>query len=287
MIMGKISNSFILAALSLYICIGLISSVYGHSLVFGPEFFSSQSGKSQIVVKRFLVHDTNQKFFVSVQSGSESEKGVAKGTIKVNGKIVFSPDEIGKPFKMLTKPVKLQKQNDIAVEMTGESDSPIIVTIMNLKAQRVTAKISPLGGRVNLEEYALVTFPAKAFDATQNVSMSINASPSTQDIFEASATGPRLPYEIRINTGNNAPATSIAVGIKYPDSFFTSDYQMHICARMYDNPDAPDVHDRFCVINSGVGHTGVIFTSLPKQIFSNHYGKNGTYEAIITIGLIQ
>jgi len=162
---------------------------------------------------------------------------VSRGTININGKLVFSPDEIGKPFKMLTKPVTLQKQNDISVEMAGESDSPIIVTIMSLKAQRVTAKISPLGGRVNLEEYALVTFPAKAFDITQEVRMSINASPATQDIFEANATGPRLPYEIRINTGNKAPATDIAVAIKYPDSFFSSDYQMHICARIYDNPD--------------------------------------------------
>lgn len=285
--MGKIAHTFILAALSLYFCNGLISCAYGHTLVFGPEIFSSESGKSQQVIKHFSVHDINEKFFVSVQIGSDSEKGVAKATININGKLVFSPDEIGKPFKMLTKPVKLQKQNDISVEMAGESDSPIIVTIMSLKAQRVTAKISPLGGRVNLEEYALVTFPAKAFDATQEVRMSVNASPSTEDIFEANATGPRLPYEIRINTGNNAPATSIAVGIRYPDSFFSSDYQMHICARMYDNPDTPDVHDRFCLIESGVGHTGVIFTSLPKQVFSNHYGKNGTYEAIITVGLIQ
>ena len=287
MIMWKIPNIFILVALSLYFCNGLASCAYGHSLVFGPELFSSESGKSQRVVKRFSVHDVNQKFFVSVQSESGSEKEVAGATIDINGKRIISPDNIGKQHKMLTKPIKLQKQNDISVEVTGESDSPIIVTIMSLKAQRVTAKISPLGGRVNLEEYALVTFPAKAFDVTQEVRMSINASPSTQDIFEASATGPRLPYEIRINTGNKAPATSVAIGIKYPDSFFSSDYQMHVCARMYDNPDAPDVHDRFCVIDSGVGHTGAIITSLPKQAFSNHYGKNGTYEAIITIGLIR
>lgn len=286
LIMRNISCSFILVALSLYFCNGLFSCAYGHALVFGPEIFSGEGGKSQEMVKRFSVHDVDSKFFVSVQSGKYSEKGVTAGTIKINGKLIFSPDEIGKPFKMLTKPVKLQKQNDISVELTGETGSPIIVTIMSLDAQRVTAKISPLGGRVNLEEYALVTFPAKAFDVTQEVRMSINASPSTQDIFEVNAPGPRLPYEIRINTGNKAPATTVAVGIKYPDSFFASNYQMHICARMYDNPDDPGVHDRFCVIDSGVGHTGVIFTSLPKEVFSEHYGKNGTYEAIITVVLV-
>jgi ferredoxin-fold anticodon binding domain-containing protein len=287
MIMRKISCSFILAALSLCFFDSVVSSAYAHSLVFGPEIFSGESGKYRRVVKHFSVHDADQKFFISVQSGKDSEKGAARSTISINGKPVFSRDEIGKPFQMLTKPVILKKQNDISVEMNDESVSPIIVTIMSLEAQMVTKKISPLGGRVNLEEYALVTFPANAFEDTRDVTMSVSASPSVQDIFEVNAPGPRLPYEIRINTGNKAPATPFSIGVKFPDAFFTSNYQMHICARMYDNPDEPDVHDRFCVINSGVSHMGVVFTSLPQQVFSSHYGKNGTYEAIITVVLVQ
>lgn len=288
--MRKISFTFILATLSLYLCNGFFSCAHGHTLVFGPEIFSSESGKSQRLVKHFSVHDVNQKFFISVQSGRGNEKGVVGAAIDLNGERIFSHAEISKQFKMLTKPVKLKKQNDISVEVTGESDSPIVVTIMSLKAQAVTAKISPLGGKVNLEEYASVVFPARAFDSTQVVRMSINASPSTQDIFEANAARPRLPYEIRINTGNHGEpgAGNDCFGrCKVSRLFFSSDYQMHICARMYDNPDTPDVHDRFCMIDSGVGHTGAIITSLPKQVFSNHYGKNGTYEAIITVVLIQ
>lgn len=285
--MRKISYTFILAVLTLYFCNGLFSCAYGHSVVFGPEIYSSESGKSQRVVKRFSVHDVNQKFFISVQSGKGSEKGVIGATIDLNGERIVSHDEIGKQFKMLTKSVKLKKQNDISVEVTGESESPVIVTIMSLKAQAVTANISPLGGRLNIAGYVLITFPAGAFDTTQEVRMSLNASPSTQDIFEATALGPRLPYEIRINTGNQAPATTVAIGVTYPDSFFSSDYRMQICARMYVNPDAPDMNDKFCLIDSGVSHTGAIITSLPKQVFSNHYGKNGTYEAIITVVLMQ
>ncbi len=285
--MKKISLNSILAALSLYFCSGLFSCAYGHSVVFGPELFSGEGGKSQRVVKHFSVHDVSHKFFISVQSGKGSEKGVAGAAIDLNGERIVSHDEISKPFKMLTKPIRLNKQNDIAVEVTGESESPIIVTIMSLKAQTVTARISPLGGRLNIPEYASITFPAKAFDVTQEVRMSLNASPSIQDIFEATAAGPRLPYEIRINTGNQAPATTVAIGVTYPEAFYSSAYRMQICARMYDNPDAPDLHDTFCLIDSGVSHTGTIITSLPKQVFSNHYGKNGTYEAIITVVLTQ
>ena len=113
--MGKISNTFILAALSLYFSSGLISCAYGHTLVFGPEFFSSENVESQRVVKSFSVQDVSQKFFVSVQSGRGGEKGVGRGAIKINGKLVFPPDKLVKQFKILTKPVKLQKQNDISV----------------------------------------------------------------------------------------------------------------------------------------------------------------------------
>jgi len=282
--MGKISNTFILAALSLFFCSGLFSFAYGHSLVFGPELFSSESGKSQRVVKHFSVQDVSQKFFVSVQS--DSEKGIGRGAIKINGKLIASTDELGKQLKMLTKPIKLKKKNVISVEETGEA--PIIVTIMSLEEQTVTAKIPPLGDKVILDGYATIEFPAGAFDGTQDVRMSITASPSIQGIFEFGATGPRLPYEIRINTGGKAPAKDITVSVKYPDSFFSSDYQMHIFALLYDNPDAPDVHHKFAMIDSGLDdEVEMAMTTLPKYAFSSHYGKNGTYEAIITVGLVH
>ncbi len=286
--MWKRFNAFILAALSLYFCNGLISCAYAHSLVFGPEFFSSESGKSQRVVKRFSVQDASQKFFVSVQGGSSSEKGVDRGAIKINGKLIFSPDEFGKQPKMLTKPVTLQKQNKISVEVTGEADASIIVTIMSLEKRTVTATIPPIGEAVDLEGYASVIFPAGTFDATQNVSIFITTSPAAQDIFKVHATGPRLPYEIRINSGDKAPAKDIEVSVNSPDSFFASEYQIHVFARMQDNPDATDVQDRFFMISSGLDDiVKTAKATLPKHAFSKRHGKNGTYEAIITVGLIH
>ena len=283
--MKKISNFFILAAL--FFCNGLVSSAYGHSLVFGPEFFSNEGGKSPRVVKHFSAQDISQKFIISVQSGRDSAKGMVRCEIKINGKTIFSPDELGKQFKMLSKPIKLQKKNDISVEVAGNTDAPFVVTIMSLKEQTVTNKIPPLGDKVILDGYATVEFPAGAFDGTQNVRMSVTTSPSKQNVFEADATGPRLPYEIRINTGDKAPTTDITVSLKYPDSFFSSDYQMHIFAQLHDNQDAPDVHDRFVQIDSGLDDmVEMAMTTLPKYAFSNRYGKNGTYEAIITVGLV-
>ena len=286
--MRKTSNTFILAALLLYFCNVLVSLAYGHSLVFGPEFFSSESGKSQRVVKRFSVHDVNQKFFVSVQNGLSSEQKVAKGTVSLNGELIATPDKLGKQFKILTKPITLQKENDISVEVTGEAGASLIVTIMSLENRAVTATIPPVGDAVDLDGYASVKFPAGTFDATQKVTISVTTSPSIQDVFEAHATGPRLPYEIRINTGSKAPEKDIEVSVNHPESFFASDYQIHVFARMHDNPDAPDVHDRFFMLSSGLDDKVMTtLTTLPKHAFSNRYGKNGTYEAIITVGLIH
>lgn len=286
--MMKKSGTFILAALALYLGNGFISCAYGHSLVFGPEFFSGEGGNSQQAVKTFSVQDASQKFIVSVQSENASEKGVARGTIKINGKLIFSSEEIGKQPRMLAKTVKLQKQNKISVGATGEADAPMIVTIMSLEEQRVTAKIPPIGEAVDIEGYARVVFPAGTFEDGQNVKISINASPAIQDIFQANATGPRLPYEIRINTGNKAPKKDIEVSLKYPDSFYASLYQIHIFARMYENPDAPDVHDRFFMISTGLDDViEMAMATLPIHAFSNRYGKNGTYEAIVTVGLIH
>src|SRR3989338_2607364 len=286
--MIKISNISILIALLLYFCNGLVSFAYGHSLVFGPEFFSSESGNSQRVVRSFSVHDANQKFFVSIQNGISSEKKVASGTVSINGKLIATPDELGRQFKILTKPVTLQKKNDISVEVTGESDASIIVTIISLEKRTVTAAIHPIGEAVDIEGYASVIFPAGTFESAQKVTISVTTSPSIQDIFEAHAAGPRLPYEIRINTGGKAPGKDIEVSVNHPESFFSSDYQIHVFARMHDNPDTPDVHERFFMLDSGLDDKVMTtLTTLPKHAFSNRYGKNGTYEAIITVGLIH
>jgi len=286
--MGKIFNASILTALSLYFCNGLVSCAYGQSLVFGPEIFSSESGKSQRVVKHFSAHDVSQKFIVSVQSSRGSDKAGARSAIDLNGENIVSPDELGQQFKMLKKPVKLQKQNDISAEVAGEADAPIIVTIMSQEEHTITAKIPPIGEVVDIVGYASVIFPSGTFEGTQDVMVSTADSPSTQDIFEANYTALRLPYEIRINSGDKAPEKDIEVSVNIPESFVSSNYRIHIFARMYDNRAATDEHDRFFMIASGVDEIiKTVSATLPKQAFSNRYGKNGTYEAIITVGLVQ
>lgn len=157
---------------------------------------------------------------------------------------------------------------------------------MSLKEQKVSAKIPPIGDALEIEGYSSIIFPAGTFDAPQKVTLSVSASPAIQDIFEAHATGPRLPYEIRINTGNRPPKKDIEVSVKYPDAFFSSEYQIHVFAHVHDNPDAPGMRDRFFMISSGLDDkVSMAMATLPRFAFSKRNGRNGTYEAIITVGL--
>jgi len=286
--MRKTFGIFILIILLLHFYNDLIPSTYAQSLVFGPEFFAHEIGTSQQAAKSFSVQDVNQKFMLSIQSGGGREHEISSCTIDINGAIIVLPDECGKPFNMLTKPVKLQKQNDISVKVTGETDTLIVVAIMNMEDHAVTAKIPPIGKLVSLAGYASILFPADTFDSVQSVTVSATSSASTNDIFEAYATWPYLPYEIRINTGNKAPGKGIEIDLNIPDSFYSSQYQIHIFARMHNNPEEPEKHDRFFMISSSVDEViKTVRTTLPKHAFSTLYSKNGTYEAVITVGLIE
>lgn len=288
LIMKQAIHTFILAALPLFCCVGFSSCAYGQSFVFGPELFFSEGSSPRQVVKSFSVQDTNQEFILSVQSKWSSDPRGGRSSMNINQEYFVSRDELLRKPKMFKKPITLQKQNDISVEVTGKADAPILVAIMSMEEHTATAKIPPVGAAMDLAGYASAVFPAGTFDESQDVTISVTASPSTQNIFEINATGPRLPYEIRINTGNVAPKKDVEVSVNYPDSFCAPDYQIHVFAQMYDNPDVPDVHNRFFLVSSGLDDTvKTARTTLPKHAFSSRYGKNGTYEAIITLGLIH
>ena len=293
--MKKVSNTCISLVLLLFAFFGLSPDSHGHTVVFGPEIYFSDSGKSKHEITKFNIADTSQKFLVSVQAYAGSQSKTGSTVIKLNGKIIFSANELGKQqkaasqsIKLYTKSITLLKQNEISIETANESNEPIIVTIMSMEEKAVAVKAPPIGVAADLDGYATVIVPSGTFESPQDVRVFITASPSVQDIFQTNATGPRLPYEIRINTGDKPPKKDIEVSVKYPESFFATYYQIHVFAHMYDNPDAPGVHDRFFMLSSALDDKiSMAMTTLPKHAFSNRNGKKGTYEAIITVGLIN
>lgn len=289
LIMGRKLNTFILAVL----LSGLTHCAYGRLLVFGPEFFFSEEGKSQRVIKEFPVHDVNQKFILSVQTGASGGKGI-KAAITINGARVALPDELGERL-MITKPVNLRNKNEISVEITGAAEASLLVTIINVEEEHtmtveipLLAKSVDFEGVVDFDGYAVMTFPNGSFGKTQNVTATLIPTPSAQYLFESDDIVPRLPYEIRINSGDKPPAGDTELSVRVPDSLIASDYSMQIFTMMHNNPNAPDLHDRFFMLSSGLNsETNMLKVALPREAFSSAYGKNGTYEAVFTVGLIH
>lgn len=287
--MGRKFNRLVLAVF----LVGLAQCAYGRVLVFGPEFFSSEVGKHQRVAKEFKVHDVNQKFILSVQSGASGGK-LTKAAITLNGERVALPDEFREGL-MITKPVTLRNKNEISVETAGAADASLLVTIINVAEEHIMTAEIPLlresvdfEGVVDFEGYAVMIFPNGSFNTAQSVTASLIPTPSDKYLFETDDVVPRLPYEIRINTGDKPPALDVELSVRVPDSLIASDYALQLFAKMHDNPDAPDLHDRFVKQSSGLNSvTNMLKVTLPKDAFSALYGKNGTYEAVITVGMIN
>lgn len=287
--MGRKLSTFILAIF----LSGITHCAYGRLLVFGPEFFLGKEGEYQRVAKEFYVHDVDRKFILSIQSRVGDGKGI-KAAITINGARVALPDEF-RGHSMIAEPVILRNKNEILVETAGATDATFLVTIINMDEEHtLTAKIPLLRetadfeGVVDFEGHAVMTFPDGSFDTSQSVTVTLVRTPSTQYLFEADNVVSRLPYEIRINSGDKPPASDVELSVRVPDSFIASDYAMHIFAMLHDNPDTNGPHDRFFQMGSGLDElVNMLKTTLPKEAFSGSYGKNGTYEAVITVGLIH
>ena len=273
-------NAFILAAFFSV----LAPCAYGELLAFGPELFAIEAGKSRLVTKDFSLNHFHHKYLVSILCEQSGCNGI-NAKITLNGTRIALPDGF-KEHSMIAAPVNLKKKNRISVEAASKADAYLLVTIVSIEDHSVTAEIPPLGKIVSFEGYAEVTFPSDSFGTTQSVTITAAASPSIQQYFEVDAACPLLPYEIRINSGDKPPVKDGYVKLNMPDSLIGSNFEMQIYAKLHDNPEDPKLHDKFCNLRSGVNRLGkTVMTNLPKDAFSSRYSKDGTYEAIITVGM--
>ena len=159
------------------------------------------------------------------------------------------------------------------------------------KIPSVTETITPQGGTITIEGYASVTFPAGAFAASQSVTVSVTSSPETQEDYlesgEIFKAGPRLPYEIRIDSGFVEPVTSFNMVLFVPDSFIAtlpSNAKIRIFVQIYQDG-GEEVLDHFEIFPSTFNHaTKTIQVTLSGNVFTNLRHIEDTYEAIVIVG---
>lgn len=107
-----------------------IDVAYGQeAIVFGPQTFTRGTGKPRRVVKNFSVNLPLQDFTISVQNGEGRSGRVSSAIVELNGLPVVGPNDFNKQVDLITKPVSLQGQNSLAVELRSAPGTSIIVAI--------------------------------------------------------------------------------------------------------------------------------------------------------------
>lgn len=151
-------------------------------------------------------------------------------------------------------------------------------------------QVSPSGGTIELPGKASVTFRPGSFVTSQAVEVSATSSPETEtdfnltaDIFDAAT---RLSYEIRVNTGDAAPATEVEVVLTVPDDFLNSipqNSEIQVFAQIFQDggEEVLDSFDLFPSIFDPLVKT--IRVTLPVEAFSNRRRADDTFEAIVTL----
>lgn len=291
--MFKKATLYLLGIVLLLITPDFTTLAYGQTTVFGPEFYTRSTGKPQKIIKSFSVQNLNQEFTLSVQNGEGKRERVSSAVIEINGVKVVGPEEFNKQVSMITKPINLKQQNEIAVEVRSKPGTSIVVTILG-SLPSVTGIIYPQGGTITLEGYATVIFPAGAFTVSQNITVSATAFPETQEDFSITADidelGPRLPYEIRINSGYTAPTTSIDAIFNVPGSFITtlpSNAKIEVFVQIlhvgeYEALD--NFYYGFSSVFDSLAKT--VRITLPPSAFTKLRRSDKTYEAIVIVGTI-
>ena len=156
-------HSIVFSIVTLAILMFAFSSSYAETPVFGPEEYVRDTGNPQKVTNTFSVQDSSAEYSIVVQNGEGKRGHVSSAVIHLNGETIIGPDEFSKQVDVITKPVNLKEQNELAVEVRSEPGSSLIVTVLGPDA----SPPSPINGlTVNPDGFPInvptqVTFTAR------------------------------------------------------------------------------------------------------------------------------
>ncbi len=157
----------------------------------------------------------------------------------------------------------------------------------------VSAVISPDGGTIELKGVAVVIFPAGAFEALQEVRVSTTNAPQTEEgrvRWDVSMGPPApLPYDVRINSGNVAPATSFEIVLTVPDSYLNTlpaNRTPYVFAQIVSGGAMEDL-DLYEVLDSDFDPAAnVVRATVPLEAIRPP-GPDGMFQIIVLVGTVR
>lgn len=154
----------------------------------------------------------------------------------------------------------------------------------------VTKLISSTGGSLELSNYAAVEFAPNSFASSQTVSVAATATTetaldwdSTVQIFGQAF---RTAYEVRVNSGAQAPTLPTVFRMVVPADFVTAgpaDGEVKLFAQVLESG-GEETLDSFEIFEATLTN-GVLTGSLPPQIFTNRRRTDATFEAVVIVGM--
>lgn len=102
----------------------------GQTTVFWPEkYFSGTEGPQQ-VTKTFSIQNLQGEFTLVVQNGEGKRGKVSSAVVSLNGVEVVGPNEFNPQVDLITRPITLEQQNELMVEVRSKPGSSVVVSII-------------------------------------------------------------------------------------------------------------------------------------------------------------
>lgn len=148
------------------------------------------------------------------------------------------------------------------------------------------------GGTVSLPNYGSFTFPAGSFASNQPMTLLADSSAETAQDWDTTSTifaaQMRAAYEIKLNSGATRTAQPFTATLRVPADLIAAlpaDGELKLFAQFFEDG-GQEVLDSFEYVDSTFDGTNLTAT-LPPEVFTNRRRADGSYEAVLVIGVLN
>lgn len=122
--------------LSVLLALLLVAPAYaGTFSAFGPKVYVRQTGAPVTVTDSFTVLNPNTQYTLHLVNGGlqdDTADFVSSATVKVNGVLVIAPQDLNQNTTTVDRPVQLQANNTIAVELHGRPGGQVSIQFLGV-----------------------------------------------------------------------------------------------------------------------------------------------------------
>lgn len=217
------------------------------------------------------------------------------GEIFLNGVSILKLGSSGQRPTFVEVEAQLKKGlNILGVELKPSDSGFVAISMVSNQLTSQTKMIGSSGGTIEIVGVAKLIIPPKAFSSSTRISMIVSRTSETSNDYFSTVTayssqGPRLPYEIKIQTGKAKSKLPLKLTVEFPKDFLAGK-SVKLTPRMYGQmyfSGENEVLDQFekieSIFDSKVNHLSV---SIQPDVFTDVRNTARTEEAILVPAVV-